>query len=32
MPYASELPVSWSVVNLGGYRPLSALTRGQSRG
>jgi ribokinase len=29
MPYASELPVSWPVVNLGGYRPLSVLTRGQ---
>jgi ribokinase len=25
MPYASELPVSWPVVNLGGYRPVSAL-------
>jgi ribokinase len=29
MPYASELPVSWPVVNLGGYRLLSPLTRGQ---
>ena len=27
MPYASELPVSWPVVNLGGYRPLSTVTR-----
>jgi len=28
MPYPSELPVSWPVVNLGGYRPVSAFTPG----
>jgi ribokinase len=32
MPYASELPVSWPVVNLGGYRQLSAVTGEQSSG
>ena len=32
MPYPSELPVSWSVVNLGGYIPLSALPHGQPSG
>jgi len=26
MPYPSELPVSWPVVNLGGYLPASAVT------
>ena len=30
MPYASELPVSWPVVNLGGYLPVSAFKPGES--
>ncbi|MBV8101199.1 MAG: hypothetical protein JOZ31_18805 [Verrucomicrobia bacterium] len=28
MPYPSELPVSWPVVNLGGYPAVSAITPG----
>jgi ribokinase len=30
MPYPSELPVSWPVVNLGGYLPVSASKPGNS--